>query len=404
MTRRRALERIVATTDVHSSFHQAAPMLTYLHAARQQALVVDCGDFFEGSGFYRLGGGDIERRILIQLYNVLAPGNHGWRHHLEADLRVKTVSANVIDAGTGEPLFRRLHIDRVGGRRVGVTGVIGEHAFATIPRNERAGHDVVEPGRALHDLRHHYRDAVDDWIVLSHAGFDHDLALAAACPFITTIFSGHCHSPEYGPVRIGDTLVVKGHELSEGYAQAAPGEPGWTTRVRAFPDAPAIPAAVTALAASIEALHDRLAQPIGPVAEPYRNMILDRRHTLTLISQRLRERHAGVAVLLNETSLRPLRLGTVLRQGDLLTIEPFANNLVRAHVADLTAGNTSAFLDTLSAHVGPLIVDQDAADLRCVFTTRYLADTFLGGRWNGPPFPLADVVRAVLTGQRGERP
>ncbi|WP_206066709.1 hypothetical protein [Nonomuraea composti] len=198
MTGRRILEGIVATTDVHSSFDRPLPMFAHLHSARRRALVADCGDFFEGSGYYRLGGGDLERRALILLYDVLAPGNHGWRHHFEPDLRALTVCANAVHNLTGEPLFRTLRIEHIGHHRVGITAVIGEQAFATIPAADRTGHAVLPPGRALHDLHHRHREAVDDWIPLSHAGYDHDLALAAACPFLSVIFSGRRHSPGTG--------------------------------------------------------------------------------------------------------------------------------------------------------------------------------------------------------------
>ncbi|MGP4104166.1 hypothetical protein [Nonomuraea sp. KM90] len=395
MTGQRALDGIVATVDVHSSFDRSAPMLAYLHAARRRALVVDGGDFFEGSGYYRLGGGDIERRILVSLYDVLAPGNHGWRHHFEPDLRALTVCANAVHASTGEPLFRTVRIERIGGRRVGVTAVIGEDAFATIPLAERIGHDVIEPSLALHELHQRHRNAVDDWVVLSHSGFDHDRTLATVCPFISVIFAGHCHGPQYGPVHVRNSVVLKGPELGEGYAQAVRDEQGWTTHTGKFPDAVTTAPPIANLMSQLDAMQDRLRQPIGPLATPFRDAVLDRRHVLTLISKHLRTQHAAEAVLLNDTSLRPVRLGTLLHERDLLAIEPFGNQLVRAH---LVIGD----LDMLSAQVGPLLVDPGPDIPRCAWTTRYLADTFLGGRWNGPPIPLAQAVRAVLTAQTGE--
>jgi hypothetical protein len=395
VTGQRVLGGIVATVDVHSSFDRPAPMLAYLHAARRRALVVDGGDFFEGSGYYRLGGGGLERRALVRLYDVLAPGNHGWRHHFEPDLRALTVCANTVHATTGEPLFRTIRIERIGGRRVGVTAVIGEDAFATIPLTERIGHGVIQPVLALHELHQRHRHAVDEWIVLSHAGFDHDLTLATACPFISVIFAGHCHSPQYGPVRMRNSVVLKGPELGEGYAQVVRAGGGWAAYTRRFPEATAIAPPVAELTAQLDVMRNRLLQPIGLLAPPFRDIALDRRHVLTLIAKWLHSRHAAEAVLLNDTCLRPVNLGTVLRQGDLLTIEPFANQLVRAH---LVTGN----LGTLSAQVGPLLVYPDQDPPRCAWTTRYLADTFLGGRWNGPPVPLAQLVRTVLTEQAGE--
>jgi hypothetical protein len=173
----RQLRRIIATTDVHSAFDLAAAMLTHPNTAKADSLIVDCGDFFEGSGFYRFGRGRIEHEILTGLYDLLAPGNHGWPHYFEPGLHKITVCANVAD-GNGKPVFDRIRIKRIGGRRVAVTAVIGPQAFNTIPADQRAGHHVAELAQALREvmLEHHHR--TDAWIVLSHSGFDEDLKLA----------------------------------------------------------------------------------------------------------------------------------------------------------------------------------------------------------------------------------
>ncbi|GAA3624740.1 hypothetical protein GCM10022419_132930 [Nonomuraea rosea] len=397
----RVLERIVATTDVHSSFDRSGPMLAHLHAARERALIVDCGDFFEGSGYYLLGDGHLERQALVLMYDIIAPGNHGWRHHFTPDLRALTVCANATDAATGELLFRPVHVVRIGGRRVGVTAVLGEQAFNAIPSTERAGHRVVSPGPALLELRHRHRGMVHDWIVLSHSGFDHDLALAAACPFISVIFSGHCHSERYGPVRVGDTLVVKGPELGAGYAEAVPKARRWTAHTRRFADTMPVIEPMAGLQSQIEATREHLARPIGPLAEPFQDTLPDRREILTLVARRLHARLKPEAVVLNETCLRSAPLGAVLRQGDLLAIEPFANQLVHT---EMPADHD---LDALTAQAGPLIVvpgQSGRGQLRQALTTEYLADNYLGGRWSGPRLPLAHAVQDVLIEQKGDKP
>lgn len=236
MTGTRSLRQIVATTDVHSALGNAAPFLTHLHALRPTSLVVDCGDFFEGSGYYRLAHGTIERKILLKLYDVLAPGNHGWPHHFEPELHRLTVCANAVHAETGDALFRRLRIAEIGDRRVGVTAVIGQQAFKSIPVAQRVGHRVTDPVQSLRELRLAHHHEVDGWVLLSHSGFEEDLELAATCPFLDGVFAGHCHSRHCGPFRVGDTLVVKGRELADGYAIATPVGAGWGAGTTRFPD------------------------------------------------------------------------------------------------------------------------------------------------------------------------
>lgn len=221
MTTRRALRGIMATTDVHSALDNAGPFLTELHRLRQHALIVDSGDFFEGSGYYRLAQGAIERDLLLRSYDVLAPGNHGWTHHFEPDLHRLSVCANAVDARSGNALFRRLRTVNIGARRVAITAVIGRQAFNSIPARQRTGQAVTDPVQSLRELMLAHHHEVDDWIVLSHSGFDEDLKLAAACPFLDVIFAGHCHSEQYGPVRVGDAIILKGRELASGYAYSA---------------------------------------------------------------------------------------------------------------------------------------------------------------------------------------
>ncbi|MBD0844403.1 metallophosphoesterase [Streptomyces sp. TRM68416] len=397
----RTLRQIVATTDVHSTLDNAAPFLTHLHALRPTSLIVDCGDFFEGSGYYRLAHGAIEREILLKHYDVLAPGNHGWLHHFEPDLRRLTVCANAVDASTGEALFRRLHIAAIGGQRVGVTAVIGQQAFNSIPADQRADHRVTDPVQAVRKvmLAHHHE--VDSWILLSHSGFDEDLKLAAACPFLDVIFAGHCHSDQYGPVRVGDTLIVKGRELADGYAIATPVGPGWGAGTTRFPDREPVtlPDELAEVTSRIREVRGQLTGVLGPVAKAYRHGIPDRRHLLVDLAGRLRSGLGVEAVVLNETALRPVPLGDTLTLGDLLTIEPFDNQLVHAHVPEDLRQDLRGLLSHLTEQAGPLVAEPDPLPdgITTVLTTDYLADTYLTGRTHAAGLLLGQAVKHVLT-------
>ncbi|MGM9467123.1 bifunctional metallophosphatase/5'-nucleotidase [Streptomyces murinus] len=402
MTADRPLRRIVATTDVHSTLGNAASFLTHLHALRPTSLIVDCGDFFEGSGHYRLAHGTIERQILLQLYDVLAPGNHGWPHHFEPDLRRLTVCANAVDTTTGDALFRRVRITDVGGRRVGITAVIGRQAFDSIPIGQRAEHRVTDPVQALREvmLAHHHE--VDSWVLLSHSGFDEDLRLAAACPFLDVIFAGHCHSARYGPERVGDTLVVKGHELADGYAIATPVGSGWGTGITRFPDRSPVttPAELAEVMTGIDEVGKRLSDVLGPVAELYRHRSPDRRRLLVDLASRLRTGLGVDAVILNDTALRPTFLGGHLTLGDLLAIEPFDNQLVHARVPEGFRSDLHGLVAHLTERAGPLVIAPSPLPrgITTVLTTGYLADNYLAGRDQAAGLLLREALKHILTG------
>jgi len=402
--RTRTFHQVVATTDVHSALELSDSLLSHLHQLRETSLIADCGDFFEGTGYYRLGGGHVEREILTTLYDVLAPGNHGWPHYFEPGLHEMTVCANTIDADSGTPLFDRLRIVEVQGRRVAVTAVMGAQAFRSIPAHQRAGYRVLDPATALRELMLEHHHHVDSWMVLSHSGFAEDLELALACPFLDVVFAGHCHSDTYGPVPVGATLVVKGGELGTGYAVAEPAGSGWTARTAAFPSTGVLPGALVGLAEQITALGRRLADPLGVVKEPYRNAELDRRRLLADLATRLHT-GLGAAVVLNETALRTTVLGDVLTLADLLAIEPFDNQLVHAVVPSPYDRDPAPLIAALTEQTGPVASAPSplSTPLASVLTTGYLADTYLGGRTRQTGFTLGGCVRRALTTALPER-
>ncbi|MFE9792303.1 bifunctional metallophosphatase/5'-nucleotidase [Streptomyces goshikiensis] len=404
MTASRTVHRILATTDVHSALGAGASFLGHLHEARSDSLLVDCGDFFEGTGYYRLGRGALERDVLLGLYDVIAPGNHGWAHYFEPALHQRTVCANAVDDPTGNPLFRRLHVVEIGGRRTAVTGVIGLQAFGSIPISQRMGQRAVDPVKALRELMLAHHHEVDSWVLLSHSGFEEDLGLAEACPFLDAIFAGHCHSDHTGPTHIGSTLILKGRELGVGYAVATHAPDRWAGRTALFSDTAdttpsVLPPELASVRDRIAALDAQLAEPLGQIAEPYRNEQLDRRALAQNLADRLRSGLGRDAVVLNETALRTTVLGEILTTGDLLAIEPFANSLVEACIAPAHRHDTEALLSHLTERVGPLVTSPDPlpSGLTSVLTTDYLADSGLGGRTRPVGLSLGSAIRSTLT-------
>lgn len=394
----RHLRRILATTDVHSAFGDAVPLLTHLRTSRTEALIVDCGDFFEGSGYYRLGGGHIERQILASLYDVIAPGNHGWSHYLEPVLHRFTVCANVVDKVSRDPAFRRIHVASVGSRRVAVTAVMGIEAFSSIPYADRTQQRVTNPVRALRELMLAHHHEVDNWVLLSHSGFSEDLRIAEACPFLDVIFAGHCHSKQYGPVRVGDTLVLKGRELGVGYALAKPAGDGWDAQTNLLPPTSDGPCPELApLLSEIESLRRQMNSPLGTIVPTYRHRLPDRSALLAEVAGRLHTGLGAEAVLLNETALRPVPLHNTLTVGDLLATEPFDNHLVNVTLTD--DQQRVSLLASLPDAAGPFITAPAPLPprIRTVLTTDYLADAYFGGQPRHAVVALGQAVQHVLT-------
>lgn len=405
---RRRLQRIVATTDVHSALDHAPLLASHLHALRGGALIADCGDFFEGTGYYVLGGGQAETMLLIALYDVVAPGNHGYRHHLDDPaLHAITVCAN-ITGQNGASVFAPLAAFEIGGTTVAVAGLLGIAAFTSILPAERTGHQIVDPAVALRGLHRQYRGRVDSWIVLSHAGFAHDLALARACPFVDVIFSGHCHSSESGPVTVGGVTVVKGPELGGGYATAQPDDGQWraaTTTFLPLDTRAAPPDGLRPVLDQVASLRGVLGKAVGALDGRFACQTPPRWELLSHLARAAREMTGADFAVFNQTCLRETALVSVLHMGELMTLEPFGNTLTCVQATD-----PAALVEHLTEAAGPLLSDPQQLPgptprrAVTVVTTAYLAATHLDGRYPVTPYPsrgnrrvqVREVLRGVL--------
>jgi 5'-nucleotidase/UDP-sugar diphosphatase len=215
------------------------------------------------------------------------------------------------------------------------------------------------------------------------------------------IFSGHCHSDQSGPVRIGDTLIVKGRELADGYAIATPVGPGWGAGTTRFPDRTpaAIPADLSEAMNLIVKVREELAEVLGPVTREYRHQTPDRRGLLLDLATRLRSGLGVDAVILNDTALRPVPLGDFLTLGDLLAIEPFGNQLIHARVPEDFRQDVRGLLTSLMEQAGPLVTSPDPlpGGITTVLTTDYLADNYLAGRTHAAGLLLSQALKHVLS-------
>lgn len=395
---------IVATADVRSHLGGHLGMLKTLATLGRRSLVVDAGDFFEGTGYYLLDQGSVERRILADLYDLCLPGNHGFAHYLtDPKLRSISVCANL--AHNGGSLFSRARRVSVAGVDTLITGVIGAAAFEAIPAAAREGVRWFEPARCVRTLAAHFaqraksarRRAV---VVLSHSGWRADLELAAACPEISVIFSGHGKSDGPTCARKGSTTVARGDSNAAGFVIAQPALDRWDAQTRVFrPDAPGRPReSLRPLHDHIDHLTARLAERIGPLHPRYRGQVPDGGWLLTRVALEVLRDGPADHVVVNNSVLRPTRLSSVLTRGQCLECAPFGSHLVMVELGAVEARQLPA---RLAPVLGPLTVHGDppsaAATVRVV-TTDYIARSQLGGAEVTADLGLlSDRVARVLT-------
>ncbi len=211
---------ILHTNDVHGhvdeweswgAMYGGAPRLATkikeIRAANDNVLLLDAGDQFMGTLFYRLFKADIITETMNALgYDAMAVGNHEFddgpselaRLADGADFPILSANINV----TAEPLLngkiKPSTVITLSGEPIGIVGL-------TTPETE----NISSPGPnvTFSDTVTSLQAAVDDLtaqginkiIALTHVGYDHDLTLAQQVSGVDVIVGGHSHTFLYTP-------------------------------------------------------------------------------------------------------------------------------------------------------------------------------------------------------------
>ena len=191
-------------------FARLKTALDEVRASEENVLVLHAGDAVQGTLFFNVFQGRADIDLLNQLgLDAMTLGNHefdkgpGLTGALAARARFPMLAAN-IDV-SGEPALdgriRPSVVRLFGEQRVGVIGV-------TTPTTPRITADVggavflpAAPAVAA-QVRELLGQGVDRIVVLSHLGFEQDIALAKAVAGIDVIVGGHSHTLLGDPARL----------------------------------------------------------------------------------------------------------------------------------------------------------------------------------------------------------
>ncbi|MEM6306146.1 MAG: 5'-nucleotidase C-terminal domain-containing protein [Pseudomonadota bacterium] len=187
-------------------FGGIARMITAVAEARARAgdnqLLLDAGDWFQGSLYYTQYKGDIAAEFMTQLqYDAMAVGNHEFDDGPEGlaafldKVSFPVLSAN-IDVSQNNLLAGRVGksaVLEVGGERVGIVSVLAEDT----PETSSPGASVVfsaAADAAQAEIDALTADGVNKIVLLTHVGLAGDMALAEAVTGADLIIGGHSHS------------------------------------------------------------------------------------------------------------------------------------------------------------------------------------------------------------------
>jgi len=360
-----------------------AALIARLRGFPGKTLLLDAGDVFQGTPFYNFFRGVPDYRSMsLARYDAGALGNHELDDGPARWLRARghaafpILSANVFVAaesawaaslapapaavrrsarwigGAGVPEGARLRflatpyvILDVGGIKVGILGLTTKEIVAIVSRAPNGGVAVSDPITAAAALVPEIRKKADIVVALTHLGVDADRALASRVPGIDVIVGGHSHTYLWQP------LFVMSRNANGYHGTAITQSGRWGDRVgrlaiaigpdgvRGLTDAliPVRPAEGEdrAVKALLQPYGDSIATAMGkPVFRTTSRVSMsgleDGDTPLgNFVADAMLETSGADIAIINSGGIRaPLPSGTVT-VGDVLTVLPFDNTVVR---------------------------------------------------------------------------
>jgi 5'-nucleotidase/UDP-sugar diphosphatase len=316
--------------------------------------LIDAGDFADGTSFSTEYHGEADIAAMNAVgYNFATIGNHEFNDRLSQLKKLLGLAsypilcANVIETSTGKLLTRPYAIESVGPLKIGVFGLTTREA-ATYPA-AREGLTFLDETETARRMVAELRPKADIIVLISHAGEQTDLRLAAEVPGIDVIVGGHSHtripsgdfvwrSDDLKEDEINGTIIVQAHQwggeigrldlLFERDAKGA-----WHVdryRARLIPVTPDITDDVK-VAAVVEKYWQPIAARYGEVlgqADGDFASRFDDRAEYNLVSDAVREIYGTEVEFENNGGVRaPIVAGPITR-GDAIAVDPFENTVV----------------------------------------------------------------------------
>lgn len=190
--------------------------INQMRAENKNVLLLDSGDVFQGSLYYRHDYGKLNAKLLRYLnYDAIALGNH------EFDNGVKVLRRNVKNSKT-QFLSANVHfndkylkkavkpyiIKEIDGEKYLIIGVTtSELANLSNTSYARVTDATEEIKNIVKSVKY------DHLIILSHCGLDEDRKIAKEVPDIDLIVGGHNHFFFETPTYVGKTPIVQDGEF-----------------------------------------------------------------------------------------------------------------------------------------------------------------------------------------------
>lgn len=208
---------ILHTNDTHSQIEpdrhdmggivRRKVLVDSVRGVRENVLLIDAGDAVQGSLYYTLFGGEVERKLMNAMgYDIRLLGNHEFDKGMDVLAREwnqidgTCLSTNYGFDGTPlEGRFVKSLMKEIDGKKVGFIGINLDPEGIIIEKNYEGVTyvDAVEAANA--EAARLKADGADMVIAVTHIGYTNekdydDLRLSAASKDIDVIIGGHSHT------------------------------------------------------------------------------------------------------------------------------------------------------------------------------------------------------------------
>lgn len=404
-------------------------LIQSIRASESCVLLFDGGDIFQGTPFYSAfkGKPDVEAYSLCG-YDATTLGNHDLDDGLNNNIEQYKIAsfpllcANVVNASDGSRVFPPYRIIKSDGLTIGVTGVIGRAAWKVIALANRAGLDLIDPAVAVASLVAELRPKTDLFVVLSHSGYEADLALAAQVPGIDVIIGGHTNTfvetpsvvknePDIVPQSAGKgigTVVVQAFkwgvflgrlDLSVASDGTVIDAHGRLIPITASISVPLDSAVHRLVATYDESISARTSQVVGQSSVdflyPEKRKHLDALPLGTLVAQSLIEFTDSDMAIINSGGIREMLPRGPITVGRVFSILPFDNTVV---TLNMRGRDIAAMFDYLCRNYGA-ITGYQYGGVTCTFDVgnRKVVDLKIGGAAIEPEKTYRVVTISYLT-------
>jgi len=355
--------------DAGECFGGVARMVTAVTEARARSnnvILVDGGDQFQGTLFYTYYKGAMTAEFMNQLgYDAMTVGNHEFddgpevlRGLIDAvDFPVLMSNADISGEELLSGAIEKSTIIERGGERIGLIGLTPQNT------NELAspGPNVIftAPAEAVQaEVDRLEAEGVNKIIVLSHSGYNVDIAIAQATTGVDVIVGGHSHTllgdfeDAAGPypTMVGDTAIVQARSYGKylGELNVTFDDDGVIT------EASGAPVTIDGTVSEDAAAKERVAELAIPLEEIRNRVVAETADVLTgdrticrvmecsmgnLIADAMLDRVAdqGIVIALqNSGGIRADIDAGEVTMGEVLTVLPFQNTLSTFQISGAT--------------------------------------------------------------------